>query len=525
MDNFETAKQFFFEGLQLLEANNLQAAELKFARSLELVPGRVSTLNNLSAVKIKLKKFAEAEACAHQAIALEAQSPEAWLNVGLAQAATDRHEEALQAYDRALQGKSDSGRTWLNKAMALLELKRYDEALLACDQALQLNPGHHKVLYFKSRILKELGRLDEAQSIYHLSLQKRVASSPVFSAERCPTQKAEALVISHNPVIDDSFRPFDHLQQFCQNFPGQLADHFCDDFHFTYVFEGDAAGAAAGKQIPPPAFVINNCVNGELILSSGKLSELVAFVDSFGVPVVNHPRQAIQTTRDYSVNLLEKIAGVRVPPTRRFTATGKPPEELAREIEAQYDYPLITRTLAGQESKGMIKVDSREALIEMLSLGMPEQFFVTAFVDSRGGNEFYRKIRATIVKDEIIFTRVDYDSHWSVHGRKSAERVVFYLANAHLLEAEKRICQNPEAELGRSAVETIRAIRERIPLDVFGIDFDVDPAGQVIFYEANATMNLFSTARREVPYPKEAEEKLKRAFQRYFASLVARPAA
>jgi hypothetical protein len=59
-----------------------------------------------------------------------------------------------------------------------------------------------------------------------------------------------------------------------------------------------------------------------------------------------------------------------------------------------------------------------------------------------------------------------------------------------------------------------------VPLDIFGIDFAVDPEGRVVFYEANATMNLFSTANKLVPNPKEADERLKIAFQRYFGSLV-----
>ena len=54
------------------------------------------------------------------------------------------------------------------------------------------------------------------------------------------------------------------------------------------------------------------------------------------------------------------------------------------------------------------------------------------------------------------------------------------------------------------------------------MDFDVDADGRLIFYEANATMNLFSTAQKVVPNPKEADERLKLAFQRYFTSLTAR---
>src|SRR4051794_20644904 len=115
MNEFETAKQLFFEGLQLLEANNLQAAETCFAQSLEILPERVSTLNNLSAVKLKLGKFADAEKLARKAVALEEKSPEAWANLGLALTATGRQEEALRACDRALDGNAAHAMGWLAK--------------------------------------------------------------------------------------------------------------------------------------------------------------------------------------------------------------------------------------------------------------------------------------------------------------------------------------------------------------------------------------------------------------------------
>jgi tetratricopeptide (TPR) repeat protein len=521
MDDFETAKQFFIEGLQLLEANNLQAAEMRFARSLELVPDRVSTLNNLSAIKIKLEKFAEAEEFARKAIALEDKSAEAWSNLGIALAKMERHEEALQAYDRALNCNSAYARAWLNKATTLLELKRYDEASLACDQAVKLDSSQHEIFYTKSLILKELKRMDDALKIYRKALEIRVASSPVFIAERHATQKADVLIINENPEINDSLKSFETLLYCCSNFPGQLAERFCEDFHFTYVSSGDAASRSARKQIPQPDFVINNNANGEAVISGGNLLGLIEAVDSFGVPVVNHPNKVVQTIRDVSAKLLDNLPWVVVPKTMRFSSYGKKSEELVREIEDQYDYPLITRTLTAQRGIGMTKVDSRDALLAVLVSGFPKEFFVTEFVDSRAGNKFFRKIRAAIVKDEIIIVRVDYDTHWNIHGRKSEKRVPFYLENLYLLDEEKRICLNPEAGLGRSAVQSLRAVRDRIPMDVFGVDFDVDADGRMVFYEANATMNLFSTAQKQVPNPKEAEDSLKLAFQRYFTSLAA----
>ena len=522
MEDFERAKRFFVEGLQLLEANNLQGAEMRFALSLEIMPDRTSTLNNLSVVKIRLEKFAEAEELALKAIAAEDKSPEAWSNLGIARTATGRHEEALEACNRALQCNPAYGRAWLNKAMTLLELKRYDEALTACEQALKLNSSQYEILYAKSRILKELGRTDEARKIYLMSFELRAASSPLFIAERRESQKADVLVISHNPVIDETLKSFENLQFDCPNYPNQLARAFQKEFHFSFVFEGDAARRSARQKIPRPDLVINNCANGELLLSRGFLPDLVALIDSFGVPVVNHPSKVIQTTRDASAKALENLPGVVVPKTTRFDSTGKNSEELVREIEEQYGYPMIARTLYLQEGRGMTKVDSREALVAVLSSGLTGKFFVTEFVDNRGENKFFRKIRAAAVGNEIIITRVDWDAYWNVRGRKTEKRVPFYLENLYLLDEEKRICQDPEASLGRSAIQSLRAVRDRIPLEVVGIDFDIDANGTLIFYEGNATMNLLTTANKQVPNPKKADDELKDAFRRYLMSLAAR---
>jgi tetratricopeptide (TPR) repeat protein len=522
MNEFETAKTLFVEGVHLLQANDLPAAETRFARSLQILPERVSTLNNLSAIKLKLGKFAEAEELARKAVALDDSSPEAWSNLGLALTASGRPQEALPACDRALHCNSGHAMGLLARALTLAQLKRFDEALVACEQALKVDPGRYETLYHKSVILKELGRLDEARQIYRKALDLRVAASPVYIGERSATQKAEALVVNHRPEIDPSFRSFEKLNRFCLNFPGQLADYLHEDFHFNYVFMGDVASPAARQRIPPPDFVINNHVNGEVLVSERKLEELTQFIESFQAPIVNHPAKAVPTLRDLSATLLDGIPGIRVPKTLRFSAARKRPDELAGEIEGQFNYPLITRRLTAQQGKGMNRVDSRRALMDILLVAdRPDEFFVTQFVDSRRSQDrFFRKMRAAVVQSELFIVRVDYDIHWLIHGRKTEDRVAFYLEHPELLEQEKRICKDPDAEIGASAMKSLRAMRERIPLDVFGIDFDVDPDGCVVFYEANATMNLFSTARKEVSYPKEADDSLKLAFQRYFASLL-----
>jgi len=504
-----------------LQANNLEAAETQLSRSLEILPNRVSTLNNLSAVKIRRQKFAEAEELAHKAIAAGDHSPEAWSNLGIARAGANRHEEAVEAFDRALYYDAAYTMGWFNKAASLYRLKRYDEALLACDEALKLDSSQYLVFFTRSLILKELGRLEEAEKVYFRSIKMRADLSPIVIAERRPTQKAEILIISHNLSKDTLFKSFEALHFDCMNFPGQLSCLLEDDYHFNYVLEGAATLPGASEKIPQPDVIINNCANGELVLSEGKLSSLSTLMDGFGVPVINHPSKVVQTTRDTSARLLQNISGVLVPTSMRFSATDKTPEELVREVESHYDYPVIARTKFAQQGKEMHKVDSREALLKVLASGLQEDFFVIQFKDTREKNGFFRKIRGSILKDEIIISRVDFSNHWNVRGRRTDERLAFYLANMHLLDEEKRICKHPEAALGRSALQALQTIRDRIPLDIFGIDFDVDPNGVLVFYEANATMNLLTTARKEIPNPKEPEDRLKEAFRRYFRFLLA----
>jgi len=344
--------------------------------------------------------------------------------------------------------------------------------------------------------------------------------SPVFAVERRPTHKADILIISHNPTRHDLFKSFEILHYDCSNFPRQLSRLFQDDYRFTFAIEHIATRPSARRQIPRQDAVINNCTNGDVLLSGGLLPALTELIDSFGVPVINHPAKAIQTTRDASAKLLQGIPGVCVPKILRFSLEGRTSEALMREIEGQFNYPIIVRKPALQRGHGIFLVDSPDTLRQTLASELGKEFYVIQFVDGTIENGFFRKLRGSVVGDEIIINRVEYSAHWNVRARLTDDRVSFYLANAYLLDLEKKICRDPEAVLGRSALQALRQIRSRIPLDAFGIDFDIDPNGILIFYEANATMNLLSTARKEVPYPEEPEERLKETCRRYFRSLL-----
>lgn len=77
-----------------------------------------------------------------------------------------RYEEALTAYDQALEQQPDFSWAWARKGRTLRLLDRYDDALKCYDKALVLQPRYAWAWNGKGVILERLGRLDEALTCF-----------------------------------------------------------------------------------------------------------------------------------------------------------------------------------------------------------------------------------------------------------------------------------------------------------------------------------------------------------------------
>lgn len=388
------------------------------------------------------------------------------------------------------------------------------QTLCAVDAALQ-GRVHYTLLTDLFLCAKSLGKENEARVL----VNRVAAANPVFVSPRQPAHRHHVLILSGLPKLSHAVQS-DRQLHLNGNYPTQLADLLAEEFQFSSVFSSNPAAREVARGMLKPDLIINNYSNAETVRSRGDLEGEAEFADSYGVAVINHPHNVVQTGRDQTVQLVADLPDIVAPRTERFSRAGKTDEAVVSEIEARHDYPFIFRRLIDQQGAGMIRVGNRMALAKALAAHGGDEFFITPFVDSRGPTGFYRKIRAAIVDREIFIVRVDYDTNWNVHGRKSDERVAFYQGNRHLLEAEDRACTNPESELGQGVMRSLEGIRERIPLEIFGVDFDVDKEGRLVFYEANATMNLLSTAPPVVDHPRHAQERLLDAMRRYLNSLM-----
>jgi len=136
-DRFERARALFFAALASQQAGDLDHAERQYRSSLELVPGRASTLINLAAVQLLLARPLEALASADAALASEADSVDALLHRATALADLGRPDEALATFERLLAIDPGHAAAWSGSGSLLREMNRLDEAARAFREALR----------------------------------------------------------------------------------------------------------------------------------------------------------------------------------------------------------------------------------------------------------------------------------------------------------------------------------------------------------------------------------------------------
>lgn len=82
-----------------------------------------------------------------------------------------RFQDALEAYNRAVELKPEYAEAWNGQGNALLELKRYEDALNAYDKAIQLNPIYLEAWTSRGKALDHLQRYEEAINSFDAALK------------------------------------------------------------------------------------------------------------------------------------------------------------------------------------------------------------------------------------------------------------------------------------------------------------------------------------------------------------------
>ncbi|MDH2908153.1 MAG: tetratricopeptide repeat protein [Candidatus Nitrosotalea sp.] len=81
-----------------------------------------------------------------------------WYNIGNENAKNDDNEDALVAYDKALEIDPNHVSAWNNKGIILSRLKRFEESIICYDKAIEINSEYANAWYNKANALRNFAQ-------------------------------------------------------------------------------------------------------------------------------------------------------------------------------------------------------------------------------------------------------------------------------------------------------------------------------------------------------------------------------
>jgi hypothetical protein len=148
-----------------------------------------------------------------------------------------------------------------------------------------------------------------------------------------------------------------------------------------------------------------------------------------------------------------------------------------------FRFPLLLRRPGFHTGRHFLRVDAPAALGAAVASLPGEKLAAIECLDARGGDGMARKYRAMVVDGALYPLHLAIAADWKVHYFTAA------MANhpEHRAEEASFLADMPGV-IGARAMRALEGVRDTLGLDYGGIDFGLDAAGNVLLFEANATM-------------------------------------
>jgi glutamate/tyrosine decarboxylase-like PLP-dependent enzyme len=250
-------------------------------------------------------------------------------------------------------------------------------------------------------------------------------------------------------------------------------------FQTSVVFVEYFDPAAA---LPPHGVVFNGI--GDADLAAPALAAAQSVLALTTAPVINAPEAVAATGRSDNAQRLSGIPGVVTPGAtdlpRALLSAADAATTLARH---GFEFPLLIRTPGFHTGRHFLRVESAEALPEALAQLPGERLTVLRYLDARGRDGKARKYRAMMIDGRLYPLHVAVSSHWKIHyfTADMADNPEHRAEDAEFLE-------NMAGVVGPAGMAALAAIQARMGLDYAGIDFGLSARGEILLFEANATM-------------------------------------
>jgi tetratricopeptide (TPR) repeat protein len=235
------------------------------------------------------------------------------------------------------------------------------------------------------------------------------------------------------------------------------------------------------------------------------------------VPIINHPKLVLETTRERNSIRLNTIEGVKFPKTNQFWWDGVALESLVTDIvDAGFEFPMIVREVGTQTGETVALIEDRVWLRRHFEMSPPHRsYYMIQFEDCSISSSVFHKMRIFFIDGVLYPVANVFHDAWNIH---SGDRYSVMDQQEWMQEEEKRFLSDPCSYLGSDNIEKLYAVRDLIQLDFFGIDFTILQTGVLFIFELNAAMRHNYDHAGNFPYTKSYLEKISNAFDRMVRS-------
>jgi hypothetical protein len=338
--------------------------------------------------------------------------------------------------------------------------KKLEAAQAHYETALRIDPAHENAHRGLAAIFWELGDEDRAQ--HHLALQFQ--NRPLATFPYLGTGEPIPLL-----VLMSASR-------------GNLPWHDLIDNRVFLIITIAPEFYDCSKPLPPHRLVFNSI--GDADVCGTALEAAEALLAQTSAPVINSPAAVLASGRLSNSQRLGCLPGVRAPRIVRLPrAILAGCDGLAAIRSHNLTFPLLLRRPGFHTGEHFVCVETAEALSEAAA-GLPgEDVLAIEYLNARGDDGKARKYRVMSIGGQLYPLHLAISEQWKVHYF-SAEMA----GNAEHQAEEAAFLSDMPRVLGPTAMRALEHVRDALGLDYGGLDFALGRNGEILLFEANATM-------------------------------------
>jgi tetratricopeptide (TPR) repeat protein/glutathione synthase/RimK-type ligase-like ATP-grasp enzyme len=369
-------------------------------------------------------------------------------------------DAACRVYAEAVLHHPQNPMGHVNLANLLLRANRHAEAREHYEAVLRLDPDHAEAHQGLGAVLCDIGDRGAARHHFERGFRHHAVSILPYRGTRPPVSLLQ-LVSSGGGNI-----PVAGLLDDCTFMTAVIVADYFDP----------------SMALPPHQLVFNAI--GDADLCEPALEAAIRLIARTSAPVINHPAAVMQTGRIDNAIRLADVPGVTTPRTTSIARSILIGPGGASAVQARgFAFPLLLRSPGYHTGRNFRRVE-QEAELSAAAASLPgDELLLIEYLDARGDDDNVRKYRVMMVGGRIYPLHLAISRNWKVHYFTSdmAERPDHRAEEAHFLA-------DMPAALGDRAMKALARIKDMLGLDYAGVDFGLGRNGDLLLFEANATM-------------------------------------